>query len=208
MEAFKNINLPKELVQGTKNAQMHKSSGSGITRNSTDLTRSNNLVEQNPAEIVGKIFDRFRLAQGWKLTDDDTEHDLRVTVWLEILGTAKIQPRFYERLYQKAMVTRGRRKGQGQDVPFFITPEELIAEYDGLLKELAEKPSEPKECSVPHDDEDDRLVEYMLWGETPAMLPCHECRPEAHRQRKSARIEEKRNKTLRLNAKPENTEKI
>jgi hypothetical protein len=154
--------------------------------------------ELNAWEELGKIFDRFRLSQGWNLKDGEEDHDDRTTAFIEILGAAKIPVRHWEKLYRKAMVTRGMRRARNEQNSFFITPEEFIAEYEGLMKELAEKPQD-KPCPQPHDDEEDRLVEYMFAGGTDGtLLPCHLCRKDAYHKRIAERIEQKKANTLRL----------
>ncbi len=163
------------------------------------LTQLKPSVEPNAAEIVSKILDRFRLASGFNLKPDEEETKMRVIAWLEILGTAKIPVKYYDRLYQKAMVTRGRRKGQGVQVSYFIAPEDLIAEYDEFLRELADRENEElKQCSQMHDDEEDRLISYFFCNEVEIILPCHECRGEAHRKRIAERLDRKKENRLRL----------
>lgn len=123
---------------------------------------------------------------------------MRATAFIEILGAARIPVKYWERLYRKAMVTRGARRARNEQNPFFITPEELIAENDSLMKELADKPSSAP-CPQKHDDEEDRLVEYVLGGtKDGVLLPCHLCRKEAHHKRIAERIHQKRANTLRL----------
>jgi len=160
------------------------------------LTRQKSSVELNPGEVLGKMFDRFKLSQGFNLKDDD-EQDLRIAAFIEILGTARIPVKYWDRLYQKAMVTRGQRRARGEKNPFFITPEELIAEYDSLMREIAQQPINLV-CPQTHDNEEDRLVEYMFGGNVPVLLPCHLCRKDAHQQRIAERVHQKKQNTLRI----------
>ena len=61
-----------------------------------------------------------------------------------------------------------------------------------------QKETEEKPCSQPHDDEEDRLVEYLVWGKEAVLLPCPKCRPEAHHKRKEERIDRTKENRLRL----------
>jgi hypothetical protein len=124
------------------------------------------------------------MAQGWRPDEDQENHEARIISWIEILGTANIPIEHYDGLYRRAMVSRGRKKGEGLSVPYWITPEELIAEHAEFQRDLQAQPRPVEHCSQPHDaDRDDRLNIYAVGGVEEIALPCHECRPEAHRKR-------------------------
>src|SRR6185369_5562068 len=123
-----------EPIQKMEN-QISKSPENGIIPSSTDLIRSQNSVRLNAAESVGRIFDKFRMAQGWRSDEDQENHEARILSWIEILGTARIEVRHYEDLYRRAMVNRGLRKATGESLSYWVTPEELIAEHAGLLRD-------------------------------------------------------------------------
>jgi len=149
------------------------------------------------------------MAQGWRSDEDQENHEARILSWIEILGTARIEVRHYEDLYRRAMVNRGLRKATGESLSYWITPEELIAEHAGLLRDLASAaPQDLIRCSQSHDaDQDDRLNIYAVGGSDEIALPCHECRPEAHRKRQAEHIglaaEERRRRPKLESAVPE-----
>ena len=166
----------------------------------------------NAGQIVGDFIDRFRRQAGWNLADEQTpeaKNDRKqlILVFLEVLGVSGAPVEYYDKLYQLAMATRAKAKSDGKSVPFHITAEEVAAEWFALERKLRDKESDkPAElCGFrANHEEGEPIVTYFPYGE-PMVLPCHECRPEAHRIRKAEKIEA-RNKSFanrRLKAAPE-----
>ena len=173
--------------------------------------------------MIGEIIDRFRRGAGWNLQTETTTEAKRdrqqlILVFLEQLGAARVPVEEYERCYRRATVTRARLKAEGKSVPFHITPEELVAEWFILEKEIAAKTADDNEkpdleASVCPDRENhvegEAVQEYLIWGSFAVMLPCHKCRPKAHSQRQLEAVE-RRNKSFanrRLEAGEEENER-
>jgi hypothetical protein len=154
----------------------------------------------NAGEVIGDIIDRFRRSIGWNLAQEQTEEEKKdrmqlIAVFLEILGAAAVPVEEYERCYRRATVTRARLKADGKSVPYHITAEELVTEWILLQRSRATQPEsqdKPAElCSFRNNHIDgEPIVEYAFSGITDMILPCHECRPEAHRVRKNEKIEQ------------------
>ena len=188
-----------EQISTSIGPETPNSSESRICRTSQGLTRSPSLPP-NAGETVGRILNRFRLAQGWN-AEDPENHKLRVAAWLEVLGVNRIPVDEYDDLYRRALETRARKQVEGQEV-FYLRPDDLVIEFKALAR--PEPPAmDPANCleSHNHRSEDEALQDYGMPGEPEHWLPCHVCRPKAFSQRRSAaygeRAERKRQDMVR-----------
>lgn len=172
-----------------------------MTGAKTSIQLQSSEKKLNASQIVGDLIDRFRRGAGWNLADEETLEQKRdrqqlILVFLEDLGAAKVPVKEYERLYRRAKVTRARRKSEGKDISYHITPEELVAEWFLLEKETAESLAKDKEYSSETCPEkgqhigDDAIVEYCFGGTIDVILPCRVCRPHAFDQRREEFTEE------------------
>lgn len=169
---------------GETGNQAPTTSDSRISRTSRALTRSQSSQStEAAADVVGRILNRFRMAQGWA-AEDPENHKLRVAAWLEVLGVARVPVERYDELYRRALDTRTRKQAQGLEV-FYVRPDDLVVEWLAL-REAQLKPSiGPENCPerADHLSEAEALRDYGFPGEVEEWLPCHLCRPEAYRRR-------------------------
>lgn len=175
------------------------------------MTRSRSSPSE-AGEIVGRILNRFRLAQGWN-AEDPENHKLRVAAWLEVLGVNRIPVDEYDELYRRALETRARKQMAGQDV-FYLRPDDLVIEFNALAKSATPE-IDPANCieRYNHRSAEEALQDYGMPGQPEHWLPCHVCRPRSFSQRRSEefgrRSEEMRQKLVRLLAeKNKNTKTV
>jgi hypothetical protein len=197
--------IPETVLEmAQKSLQTTKSASQEITRNGKALTRTKpSNADLNAAEIIGDIIDRFRRAAGWNLQAEETLEAKRdrqqlIAVFLEQLGAARVPVDQYERLYRRATVTRARRRAEGKENPFHLTPEEIVTEWFGLQKELADAPKETDAQACPNVNQHidgEPVCEFVYWMTTEVILPCPVCRPRAFAQRQKE-FTEKRNQSF------------
>lgn len=140
---------------------------------------------ENALKAIGDIIVRFRAANGLP-KDSQSDHELKVISWAEVLGANQIPVSEYEPLYRKAMVTRAEKIKRGLQV-FHLTVFDLLAE-----RELEPKSTTVSSCPEKHNhySEEEALLDYsMPFEEHSLWLPCHACRSQAFRQR-SAEIKQ------------------
>lgn len=130
--------------------------------------------------------------------EEKVDHQHYVMTFLEVLGAAGVPVDQYEICFRRARVARARKEAEGKSVSFKITPEEIAAQWFVIQKEQAEKTADdpqnkPAEnCSFLNEHiGGESIVQYFPAWSLPdgVVLPCHECRPKAHEQKKAAQIE-------------------
>lgn len=166
----------------------------------------------NAGEEIGKILERFRLSQGWK-AEEDEDHELRMTAFLEILGAARIPVNLYDRLYRRVMVTRAKKKASGESVSYYIAPEEMVAEYFTLqneLKKQSESEQSAPQCSNDRnhiDDKGNTKIISLFDLDRDEIAPCFFCRYDDYkkwRKNQASLYDEHQPKTIipQVNDKP------
>ena len=95
------------------------------------------MPNQNQAKKIGDIIARWRLSNGWQLLNAD-DQTITVAGWFQVLELQGVPEEAYDACYQSAIITRGIKRAQGQDVPFTLSAEAVASEWP-RLKEKAEK---------------------------------------------------------------------
>lgn len=191
-----------QLKTASASEQTSKSAATAITQTSKTLIRLQ-PSKLNPGEVIGDIIDRFRQGIGWNLKDEQTpearaERKRLIAIFLEQLGAGGVPVEQYERCYRRATATRARRRADGKENPFHITPEELVSEWFLLKKERENQTSDEKPdletCTDANNHiEGEAVQEYLIWGSYSVYLPCHVCRPKTHQKRQLEAVEVRNN---------------